>query len=189
MFVLDPFWFLFFKWNPWFFFSVTMLIMMICILMLKWHHSFFVFQNWSCFMNFDLFGIPQSHRVFLWSGKAAHLTGCLNAWQACLIAFQESCDGNSPGLSALTPERFVTLYVLIFLKEIWICIYISCFPQHWNSTCWYSLSRKTRTSPLHSDGLVQERRNSSALAMELHLSCINTSTCSISWLAITWLHQ
>ena len=25
------------------------------------------------------------------------------------------------------------------------------------------------------DGLVQERRNSSALAMELHVSCINTS--------------
>ena len=28
----------------------------------------------------------------------------------------------------------------------------------------------------HFDGLVQERRNSSALAMELHLSCTNPST-------------
>ena len=30
----------------------------------------------------------------------------------------------------------------------------------------------------HIDGLVQERRNSSALAMELRLSCINPSTWS-----------
>ena len=30
----------------------------------------------------------------------------------------------------------------------------------------------------HNDGLVQERRNSSALAMELHLSCTNPSTSS-----------
>ena len=32
----------------------------------------------------------------------------------------------------------------------------------------------------HIDGLVQERRNSSALAMELCLSCINPST---------WFHK
>ena len=30
----------------------------------------------------------------------------------------------------------------------------------------------------HIDGLVQERRNSSALAMELHLSCTNPSICN-----------
>ena len=29
------------------------------------------------------------------------------------------------------------------------------------------------------NGLMQERRNSSALAMELHLSCTNPLTCSI----------
>ena len=29
------------------------------------------------------------------------------------------------------------------------------------------------------DGLVQERRNSSALAMELRLSCTNPSVCAI----------
>ena len=29
------------------------------------------------------------------------------------------------------------------------------------------------------DGLVQERRNSSALAMEFHLSCINPSICRL----------
>ena len=32
-------------------------------------------------------------------------------------------------------------------------------------------------SRLYIDGLVQERRNSSSLAMELHLSCINPSIC------------
>ena len=31
----------------------------------------------------------------------------------------------------------------------------------------------------HSDGLVQERRNSNALAMELRLSCTNPSTCCV----------
>ena len=31
---------------------------------------------------------------------------------------------------------------------------------------------------LHIDKLVQERRNSSALSMELHLSCTNPSICS-----------
>ena len=35
----------------------------------------------------------------------------------------------------------------------------------------------------HIDGLVQKRHNSSALAMELHLSCTNPSTCS--W----WLEE
>ena len=75
----------------------------------------------------------------------------------------------------------------IFSKEIWIYIYISCFLQHWSSTCcWDSHSMITGTSPLHIDGLVQERRNSSAIAMELRLSCTNPS---ISWLAMTWLHQ
>ena len=29
------------------------------------------------------------------------------------------------------------------------------------------------------DGLVQERRNSSALAMDLHLSCTNPSKCFV----------
>ena len=31
------------------------------------------------------------------------------------------------------------------------------------------------------DGLVQERRNSSALAMELRLSCINPTKCARPW--------
>ena len=33
----------------------------------------------------------------------------------------------------------------------------------------------------HVDGLVQERRNSSALAVELSLSCINPSMCGSEW--------
>ena len=43
----------------------------------------------------------------------------------------------------------------------------------------------------HIDGLVQERCNSSALAMELHLSCINPSICTCSmllyWLGSYWI--
>ena len=45
-----------------------------------------------------------------------------------------------------------------------------------------TLSQKPMgSSPLYLDGLVQERRNSSALAMELRLSCINPSIPSGSW--------
>ena len=43
----------------------------------------------------------------------------------------------------------------------------------------YDIMIITSTLPIvgHSDGLVQERRNSSALAMELRLSCTNPSIC------------
>ena len=43
-------------------------------------------------------------------------------------------------------------------------------------------------SAIHtSNGLVQERCNSSALALELHLSCINPSTCSgFTWFIYTY---
>ena len=34
---------------------------------------------------------------------------------------------------------------------------------------------------LHIDGLMQERRNSGVLAMELRLSCINPSICSVAF--------
>ena len=37
----------------------------------------------------------------------------------------------------------------------------------------------------HVDGLVQERRNSSALAMELHLSCTNPSM----WITVQWYYS
>ena len=38
---------------------------------------------------------------------------------------------------------------------------------------WESVSIQGLRAPCHIDGLMQERRNSSALAMELRLSCIN----------------
>ena len=41
-----------------------------------------------------------------------------------------------------------------------------CYVITWTNVVWY-----------HIDGLVQERRNSSALAMELRLSCINPLIC------------
>ena len=36
-------------------------------------------------------------------------------------------------------------------------------------------------APLYIDELVQERHNSSALAMELRLSCTNLSVCCMFW--------
>ena len=41
----------------------------------------------------------------------------------------------------------------------------------------------------HIDGLAQERRSSSALAMELRLSCINPSICQLpfTWCGALWI--
>ena len=47
--------------------------------------------------------------------------------------------------------------------------------MYWiNPLSWYIKSSTTKLC-IHIDGLVQERHNSSALAMELHLSCTNPS--------------
>ena len=47
----------------------------------------------------------------------------------------------------------------------------------WKTTrCSYSIRQNI---PLNIDGFVQERRNSSALAMELRLSCTNPSICTL----------
>ena len=42
---------------------------------------------------------------------------------------------------------------------------------------------------LHVDGLVQERHNSSALAMELHLSCTNPLMCSLKVLSMKLMQK
>ena len=44
---------------------------------------------------------------------------------------------------------------------------------HWN---FYSLAQAIELHHVQCDGFVQERRNSSALAMELRLSCTNPSS-------------
>ena len=62
-------------------------------------------------------------------------------------------------------------------------------PGEWASTLVW-IYRRICESKLyipHIDGLVQERRNSSALAMELCLSCINSSICSSQVLIISSL--
>ena len=41
----------------------------------------------------------------------------------------------------------------------------------------------------HIDGLMQERCNSSALAMELRLTCIKPSICFSSFIECQWLHR
>ena len=59
--------------------------------------------------------------------------------------------------------------------EICICIYV--IPQYWSVRhCWYSFWSKAMKSPfciVHITGLVQERCNSIANALELRLSCRN----------------
>ena len=39
---------------------------------------------------------------------------------------------------------------------------------------------------IHIDGLVQERRNSTANALELRLSCTYPSICTVHWLNVVW---
>ena len=58
----------------------------------------------------------------------------------------------------------------------------------WNmsSFSWPTVNEITSYSQYYSDELVQERRNSSALAMQLRLSCTNTSIC---YIPMTLLHM
>ena len=70
-------------------------------------------------------------------------------------------------------SNFITLDILFtkagYSKNIW-SLFCQQWPYHYQ--CWmgYGLSNTG-----HIDGLVQKRHNSTALAMELHLSCTNLS--------------
>ena len=69
---------------------------------------------------------------------------------------------------------------LIHLNNI--CIWGTEYILHWLFELQFKFSRYlslyyTGVPLYHIDGLVQERRNSSALAMELCLSCTNPSIC------------
>ena len=63
--------------------------------------------------------------------------------------------------------------------------------QSGTSAGWTTLGYHTREAMRHIDELIKERRNASALAMELRLSCINPSTWSygISTLSFVLLHR
>ena len=82
----------------------------------------------------------------------------------------------------------------IFLTEI-VCISIKNIIEICASTIWLSKEQATNhclnhwwpSSLTHIDGLVQERRNSSTLAMVLRLSCTNPSICVI-WYGLVRYH-
>ena len=77
-------------------------------------------------------------------------------------------------------------------RDQWVNLFMAwglryCFTSSFQKSVSYRNERdyraacytaKCQQSWLHLDGLVQERRNSSALAMELHLSCTNLSISS-----------
>ena len=58
------------------------------------------------------------------------------------------------------------------------CGYIMTF---WNFNQLMISADSSTTTVVHIDGLVQERRNSSALAMELHLSCTKPSISDVAF--------
>ena len=65
--------------------------------------------------------------------------------------------------------------ILAFKYEECTCLKVQIRHYLCDSLFAALLSINTRLQQYHSDGLVQERRNSSALAMELRLSCTNPS--------------
>ena len=62
----------------------------------------------------------------------------------------------------MQPTTKLLMVMMGILEEKYIKFYITPSYGHWNDKFF---------SQNNIDGLVQERRNSSALAMELHLSC------------------
>ena len=63
---------------------------------------------------------------------------------------------------------------LIYISMMWPVI-ICCAMQAFTNITWIPWLSK------HIDGLVQERRNSSLLAMEIHLSCTNLWIWPVKW--------
>ena len=88
----------------------------------------------------------------------------------------------------LSQSLIITMRIIILVKQF---LYIwtngpkgSHFIPHFRS---FEISLSWWKTTLHINGLVQDRCNSSALAMELHLSC--TNSCIIYWdfSHVTWI--
>ena len=90
--------------------------------------------------------------------------------------------------------RISTTWTTSMLRNDRKCKYFFMFPKikSWTRLLRDSTSAGTVVTKFrpHIDGLVQERRNSSALAMELRLSCTNTSINQQDWhLKIAYLTE
>ena len=123
-------------------------------------------------------------------------------------AFLAPCEWNPPVTGGFPSQRASTLPSVSILScgAVWSLLVwgIDFSNKMWLSrgrvperSCWPNGSQTAniRQMPtthiiedtpnihIHIDGLVQGRRNSSALAMELRLSCTNQSTCNrVGWL-------
>ena len=105
------------------------------------------------------------------------------------------CAGNSPVPGEFPAQRPVTRSFDVYFelrpnkrlsKQSWGWWFETLSPPLWRHrnasyACW-TWHRTAETHFWHTDGLVQERRNSSALAMELPLSCANPSIYRWLWL-------
>ena len=136
----------------------------------------------------------------------------LNQWETSLQSNAISLVGHKPRISPVfimqlcidyhsllnSAERTCTFppdmwqnyfYMILLLIDIFHIILPTLV---WNLVgFWQEMRMQTwvMTYLSHINGLVQERCNSSALALELHFSCINPSTCHIcliaAWFCLT----
>ena len=83
-------------------------------------------------------------------------------------AYAQTCPGNFLGFGYINKHHFVGI---TYIYRIQFVPPVGFWEQP--QIPWINSLHLLATAYLYFDGLVQERRNSSALAMELRLSCIN----------------
>ena len=90
----------------------------------------------------------------------------------------------NPPMAILKPLGWVGEWFMVLVMSrgtvllnlhVWILVIYCCIPQ-------MALPRGWRSQPTQIDGLMQERRNSIANALELRLSCPNPSRCEVTFL-------
>ena len=164
--------------------TITQDLVFVCL----FHCLVHIFSSCLKFISVLLLHIFQYVRLF----PCFQLSLCslVHSGQLCLWAMK--------GLDTLRPKIDACLMCLILIR-CWLWK-LEILMIQWNLSCYFQTFRVDLTTEIHHDamefphamnskstvyhthtvnhvdGLVQERRNSSALAMELRLSCTNPST-------------
>ena len=135
-----------------------------CISIINSHYNSSQMGQWTKRDNFD--------RVMAWSWMNCLENTHTYAHSATQCNGKCSIKGLIKWCWECTDQCVLVTPVLVFLGGDWHWYWLE-----WVTGCIYVLSKSTDNV----DGLVQERRNSSALAMESRLSCTNPSICSWSY--------
>ena len=114
-----------------------------------------------------------------------------------MITFKKGIRCGCPVLYSNDLSIKATEWTRVTEWRFYIYIYIYIYIQIWSWSWRFVPRRRWSTISIgqYIDGLVQERRNSSALAVDLRLSCINPSICTlkseqcVSTLTYTYSHN